>query len=149
MFYLFTILWIFTTNKFFIINERPETKLANLKLKLTFPATAYVKYNGFLGIVGWNPETDDLLITSKSSVTGDFSGFLKEKLYSIYNEETINKMKDYIKEHDVSFVFECCDMEHDPHIIEYPKSKMVLLDVVENKMQFSFWYINFNLGLTI
>ena len=124
-------------NKFFNINERPETKLANLKLKLTFPATAYVKYNGFLGIVGWNPETDDLLITSKSSVTGDFSGFLKEKLYSIYNEETINKMKDYIKEHDVSFVFECCDMEHDPHIIEYPKSKIVLLDVVENKMQFS------------
>ena len=48
----------------------------------------------------------------------------------------MNKIKDYIKENNVSFVFECCDMENDPHIIEYPESKVVLLDVVKNQMKF-------------
>ena len=123
-------------DKFFNINERPETKLANLKLKLTFPATAYIKYNGFLGIVGWNPETDDLLITTKSSPTGDYARWLKEDLYRIYGEETVDKIRQYIKENDVSFVFECCDMERDAHIIEYPESKLVLLDIVQNSMNF-------------
>lgn len=123
-------------NKFFNINERPETKLNNLRYKLQFPVTAYVKENGFLGIVGWNTETNDLLITSKSSPTGDFSGYLKAALYNIYGAEKIDKMKEYIIENNVSFVFECCDMEHDKHIIEYSESKVILLDVVKNQLDF-------------
>lgn len=123
-------------DKFFNINERPETKFNNLRYKLQFPVAVYVKENGFLGIVGWNPETEDLLITSKSSPTGEFSGYLAKALYSIYGEETMQKIKDYIKEHEVSFVFECCDMVNDPHIIEYPESKVVLLDVVKNQVEY-------------
>lgn len=123
-------------DKFFNINERPETQFSNLRYKLQFPVSVYVKENGFLGIVGWNPETDDLLITSKSSPTGDFSGYLAKALHSIYGEETMQKIRDYVKEHEVSFVFECCDMEHDPHIIEYPESKVVLLDVVKNQIEY-------------
>lgn len=123
-------------DKFFNINERPETQFSNLRYKLQFPVSVYVKENGFLGIVGWNPETDDLLITSKSSPTGDFSGYLAKALHSIYGEETMKKIRDYVKEHEVSFVFECCDMEHDPHIIEYPESKVVLLDVIKNQVKY-------------
>ena len=123
-------------DKFFNINERPETQFNNLRYKLQFPVTAYVKENGFLGIVGWNPETEDLLITSKSSPTGDFSGYLAKALYSIYGEETMQKVKDYVKEYEVSFVFECCDMVNDPHIIEYPESKVVLLDVIKNQVEY-------------
>lgn len=123
-------------DKFFNINERPETRIGNLKYKLHFPVTTYVKENGFLGIVGWNPESDDLLITSKSTPTGCFSEYLRQALYRFYGTDTMNKIKDYIKENNVSFVFECCDMENDPHIIEYPKSKVVLLDVVKNQMKF-------------
>lgn len=123
-------------DKFFNIDERPETKLNNLRYKLQFPVSAYVKYNGFLGIVGWNPETEDLLITSKSSPTGDFSGYLAKALYSIYGEETMQKIKNYIKENEVSFVFECCDMVNDPHIIEYPESKVILLDVIKNQIEY-------------
>ena len=123
-------------DKFFAINERPETQLNNLKYKLQFPVTAYVKENGFLGIVGWNPETDDLLITSKSSPISDFSGYLKDNLLNIYGEESIDMMKQFIKENNVSFVFECCDVKHDPHIIEYPKTKVVLLDIVKNQIHF-------------
>ena len=123
-------------DKFFNINERPETQLANLRYKLQFPVTAYVKENGFLGIVGWNPETDDLLITSKSSPISDFSGYFKDNLLAIYGEKTLKMLRQYIKDQNVSFVFECCDMEHDPHIIEYPKTKIVLLDIVRNKTEF-------------
>lgn len=38
-------------DKFFNVNERPETKFDMLQYKLSFPAVAYVKENGFLGIV--------------------------------------------------------------------------------------------------
>lgn len=123
-------------NKYFSINQRPETQLQNLNYKFKFPVTAYVKENGFLGIVGWNPEADDLLISSKSTPVGDFANYFKTLLYKLYSEETINKMKNYIKENNVSFVFECCDMENDPHIIKYPESKVVLLDVIKNQIEY-------------
>lgn len=123
-------------DKFFNINQRPEVELSNLRYKLKFPVTAYVKVNGFLGIVGWNSETDDLLIASKSTIMGNFAEYFKTLLYSIYGEDTMNKIKEYIKENNVSFVFECCDMKNDPHIIEYPESKVVLLDVIKNEIEF-------------
>lgn len=123
-------------NKFFNVGQRPETLLSNLRFKFKFPVTAYLKENGFLGIVGWNTETDDLLICSKSTPVGDFANYFKTLLYKLYSEEAINKMKDYIKENNVSFVFECCDMENDPHIIEYPESKVVLLDIIKNQIEY-------------
>lgn len=123
-------------DKFFNINQVPETRLANLRFKLQFPVDVYVKYNGFLGIVGWNPEEDDLLITSKSSITGDFSTYLKDALYKVYSNDTIEKMRTYIKENDVSFIFECCDVEHDLHIVEYPETQVVLLDIIKNKTEY-------------
>lgn len=56
--------------KFFNTNEQPETKLDMLQYKMQFPVTAYVKENGFLEIISYNEETDDLLIASKSSLEG-------------------------------------------------------------------------------
>lgn len=46
-------------------------------------------------------------------------------------------MKDYIKEKEVSFVFECIDVKNDPHIIAYPQSRLILLDIVYNRMDFA------------
>lgn len=123
-------------NKFFNINQRPETKIESLRHKLQFPVVAYLKENGFLGIVGWDTEHDDLLITTKSSITGDYAVYFKNLLYSIYGEDAISKMKDYIRENNVSFVFECCDMINDPHIIEYNESKVILLDVIKNQAEY-------------
>lgn len=124
-------------DKFFNINERPETKFDMLQYKLQFPVTAYVKENGFLGIVSYNEYKDDLLIASKSTVDSQFAQWFKEMLYEKISAENIQEMKKYIKEHNVSFVFECVDMKNDPHIIEYPKSKLFLLDIVQNDMNFS------------
>lgn len=124
-------------DKFFNVNERPETKFDMLQYKLQFPVTAYVKENGFLGIVSYNEYEDDLFIASKSTIDSQFAQWFREMLYEKVSSENIQKMKEFIKEHNVSFVFECVDMKNDPHIIEYPNSELFLLDIVQNDMEFS------------
>ena len=124
-------------DKFFNVNERPETKFDMLQYKLQFPVTAYVKENGFLGIVSYNEYDDDLFIASKSTIDSQFAQWFKEMIYEKISSENIQKMKEFIKEHNVSFVFECVDMKNDPHIIEYPNSELFLLDIVHNDMNFS------------
>lgn len=124
-------------DKFFNINERPETKFDMLQYKLQFPVTAYVKENGFLGIVSYNEYEDDLLIASKSTLDSQFAQWFREMLYEKVSAENIQEMKKYLKKHNVSFIFECVDMKNDPHIIEYPNSELFLLDIVQNDMSFS------------
>lgn len=123
-------------NKFFNINERPETKFDMLENRLAFPVTVYVKENGFLGIVSYNEESDSLFVTTKSSPDGDFATFLKDMIARKMEPSAIEAMKAYAKEHDVSFVFECVDMTNDPHIIDYKTDRLFLLDIVHNDMEF-------------
>ena len=123
-------------NKFFNVNERPETKFDMLQNKLQFPVRAYVKENGFLGIVSYNDEADDLFITTKSNPEGEFAEWFREMLTSHVSAENQAKMKDYLKNNPVSLVFECVDMTHDPHIIEYATSRLYLLDVVRNSVEY-------------
>ena len=129
-------------DKFFNVNERPETKFDMLQYKLQFPVTAYVKENGFLGIVSYNEYEDDLFIASKSTIDSQFAQWFREMLYEKVSSENIQKMKEFIKEHNVSFVFECVDMKNDPHIIEYPNSELFLLDIVQNDMDFAKYEYN-------
>lgn len=124
-------------DKFFNINERPETKFDMLQNKLQFPVTAYVKENGYLGIVSYDEYNDDLFIASKSTIDSQFAQWLKEAIYNQITEENREKMKQYAKDNNVSFVFENVDMKNDPHIIEYPESKLYLLDIVYNQMNFA------------
>ena len=122
--------------KFFNINERPETKLDMLEHRLEFPVTTYVKENGFLGIASYNEEDDSLFITTKSSPDGDFAGWLRDIINRKMSAEAIDKMKAFSKENNVSFVFECVDMKNDPHIIEYDDDELFLLDIVYNDLEF-------------
>lgn len=124
-------------DKFFNINERPETKFDMLQHKLQFPVTAYVKENGYLGIVSYDEYNDDLFIASKSTIDSQFAQWLKEAIYNQITVENREKMKQYAKDNNVSFVFENVDMKNDPHIIEYPESKLYLLDIVYNQMDFA------------
>lgn len=123
-------------NKFFNINERPETKFDMLENRLAFPVTAYVKENGFLGIVSYNEEDDSLFVTTKSSPDGDFATFLKDMIARKMEPSAVEAMKEYAKAHDVSFVFECVDMTNDPHIIDYKTDQLFLLDIIHNDMEF-------------
>lgn len=123
-------------DKFFNINERPETQFDALQDKPTFPVTAYVKENGFLGIVSYNEENESLFVTTKSNPDGDFAVWLNEILQKSVSAENLEAMKQYAKEHNVSFVFECVDMARDPHIIDYQHDSLYLLDIVYNDMHY-------------
>lgn len=122
-------------NKFFNINEMSTTKINVLKNSFKFPIDVYVKYNGFLGILGYDTETDTLLINSKSQLDGDYAVIFKEVL-----EQTnvdLAALKCYLKENKCSMVFEVIDPEKDPHIIKYEKSTVILLDVIDNTIEFN------------
>lgn len=110
--------------------------ISPLEYRLKFPVTAYVKENGFLGIVSYNDEDNSLFITTKSSPEGDFAKWLKEMFYEKYSAETIENIKKFSKEKNASFVFECVDIKNDPHVIDYDESNLYLLDIVRNDMNF-------------
>ena len=122
--------------KFFKINEVPQTDLAVLRDKLKFPVTAYVKENGFLAIVAYDYNHDDLFIASKSTTKGDYVGYIKEQL-NPYRENLLNYLRNsYNNNEPISLVFECEDIEHDPHIIEYSENHLVLLDAIKNTIDY-------------
>lgn len=119
--------------KFFNINEVPETELEHLLVKFKEKdITLYKKENGFLGIMSW--VNDELFIASKSTNEGDFAGYFR----TIYDNSDIDKtaLEKYLKENDVSLTFEVIDPVNDPHIIEYDKAKLVLLDIIHNEYEF-------------
>ena len=121
-------------DKFFKVNERSDTKFPMLQHKFNFPVTAYVKENGFLGMVSYDAQKDDFFITSKSDPTGEFAGWMREAFQrTVMN---YNELLEYVKKNNVTLVFECVDMEHDPHIIKYDKSHLFLLDIVKNSLIF-------------
>lgn len=127
-------------DKFFNVDERPETKLSMLKYTMEFPVTCYVKENGFLGLVSYDEYgdyEDNLLVTTKASITGDFSVWLREMLNKKLSPEKRQEIANYCKENDVTFVFECVDMGNDPHIIDYPESELFLLTIVDNDLEFN------------
>ena len=124
-------------NKFFNINEQPETRLEMLQYTLTFPITCYIKENGYLGLVSYDEETDDLFVTTKSNPEGEYSVWLREAINAKMTPDAIAKMKEMAKNDKVTFVFENVDMKNDPHIIEYPESDLFLLAIIKNDIKFA------------
>ena len=113
--------------KFFQPEEVPSTQWRNLEKNLVFPITAYLKENGFLGIVSvWN---DQLFIASKSTNQGEYADNFGRILKT---HVKYDKLKEYLKKNNCSAIFECIDPFKDPHIIEYTNEKVVLLDIVHN-----------------
>lgn len=113
--------------KFFEAEQHASTQWRNLERNLKFPVTAYLKENGFLGIVSvWN---NQLFIASKSTNQGEYKENFEKILRLHVN---CDKLKEYLKNNNCSAIFECVDPYNDPHIIEYVNEKVVLLDIVQN-----------------
>jgi len=120
-------------NKFFNVGEMESTKVENLNFN--YPLNVYLKENGFLGILGFDFIRNDLFFASKSTNSGEFAELFK----SIWAEANLDdrSIKMYLKEANVSFVFEVIDPVKDPHIIKYEERKIVLLDIIRNEPEFS------------
>ena len=120
-------------NKFFNLNERNETKVENLKSSLKFPVKAYLKENGFLGLI--SVYNDEFFFASKSSIESEHAKIYMKNLFDKQFAEGSDeraRLKDFLKEANATMVVEVVDIENDPHIIEYKESKLVLLDIVHN-----------------
>jgi predicted kinase len=120
-------------DKFFNVGELSLTTMAALKHNLKFPARAFVKENGFLGIIGYDKRRDELVISSKASSSNEFAKWFSEIVYSTLN---VDEIKNVVKG-GFSLVFEVIDPKNDPHIIKYKKSCAILLDVIKNESSFS------------
>jgi hypothetical protein len=120
--------------KFFNFEETDYYKTNSLRRKMVFPAKAYLKYNGYLGIVGYNSEVDKLFVATKSTNTGD----MQKVFYSLLQETgKMNEIENVCKEYNQSMIFEVIDPINDPHIIPSEKQEIVLLDVIDRTWDFN------------
>lgn len=124
--------------KFFKINEMEETKIERLEMKLKFPVYLYKKENGYLGLISYNPETDNFFITTKSNPEADYAIWLREAFYKRFEgkEELLQELKEYLKENNLTIAVENVDMDRDPHIIDYSENHLFVLDLIKNQMTF-------------
>lgn len=124
-------------NKFFNINERPETKMISVRNKLEAhgSAIAYKKYNGYLGILSFY--NGELHFHSKSTDKGQFADWFKEIFMNTVASDNIDKITNYLKNNKLSMVFEVIDPINDPHIIKNDKQEIVLLDMIDNTLEYS------------
>jgi len=121
-------------DKFFNVNEMQNTKIEIIKRNFAYPVKVYKKENGFLGIIGYDKSTDELVIATKSSLNGDYVDYFKE----ILEEKKVNLdiVKEHCKEYGISLVFEVVHMDKDPHIIKYLQNEIFLLEAVYNQIEF-------------
>lgn len=131
-------------DKFKNINESDETKIDSLQSTLKFPVTAYVKENGFLGLISYNKDDDRLIFATKSIVDyasneSDLVNVFKDLYYEITTESDRMMMLNFLRDQynadcGLTVICECVHQEKDPHIIEYSKNNIYLLDIISNTL---------------
>lgn len=118
-------------DKFFNIDELEETKKENLAQRKG-GVDLFLKENGYLGIVSVIDE--ELHFFSKSTDKSDFARWFK----NLFNKSCdVDFFKTYLRENNSSAVFEVIDIQNDPHIIKYDESKLALLEVIKNDLNYS------------
>ena len=115
--------------------EKCDPTLEEVLTNSKFPVTAYHKYNGYLGLVSYDFVNDDFFIATKSTNAGDYKNWFKEILED--RKVLTDDLKNYLKDNDVTMVFEVLDPFNDPHIIEYDYKTIILLDVIHNSFEYS------------
>lgn len=128
-------------DKFFAVDERPETKLKTLVKSLKYPVCCYRKENGFLGILSCHD--GEPFFASKSTNQGEFAENFKRIFYKNTSEEGRKYLYNALEQLNASAVFEVIDPINDPHIVEYSEEHVVLLNVIKNDFDYiRFWGLN-------
>lgn len=129
--------------KFFNYKEGDFNQPNWLNKNLKFPVIAYHKYNGFLGLLGFDDSREDLnklIYFSKSSPESDFANLFHNIFYqNIFNKnknEYILNLENFLKNKNLCLIFEVIDSIKDPHIVEYSNSKIVLLGAIYRTSDF-------------
>ena len=141
--------------KFFRIDElarvyknkdgsRPASNIDYLKSRLQFPVTAYVKENGYLGLLSYDSTKCDLLFATKGSIGGEYAEHFKQMFLDKIdrNDPIYWDIVHYLRDNNCTLLFEVVDQEFDPHIIDYEPvyghnpHYLFLLDCVKNEIEF-------------
>lgn len=114
-----------------------DVSIIDLQHKLKFPATAYVKENGFLGLISYNKDTDSLLFATKSVVDyaakdDDLVNVFKNLYMELSTGVQRQNLLEYLRKRCATIVCECIHQQADSHIIEYPTNRIYLLDIINN-----------------
>lgn len=117
-------------SKFFNLGEMPETSAEALEKSLQFPVAGYLKENGFLGIAGYDRETDQLILSSKSRIEGEFADIFREIAEELLGYAGLERLYRVLRDQNASAMFEVIDPIRDPHITEYGHRDLVLLNLL-------------------
>lgn len=121
-------------NKFFNLNERPETVVSVLRDKLEYPVQVYKKENGFLGIC--TARNGEMHYFSKSTNGGDFAVMFREIAEKELKYALDVGFANYLETQGLSAVFEVISHK-DRHFVDYDgEDKLVLLAFVKNQYKF-------------
>ena len=121
--------------KFFNYQERDINSTEWLKENLSFPVSAYRKYNGFLAMVSWDRTNNRMFYASKSTTESTHAEIARKMIEGwLIAKGTLENFQKWLQENDVTVLFEVCTQD-DPHII-YEGEVPVLLDVVDNTINF-------------
>lgn len=122
-------------NKFFNINEGHFNSIDWLHDNLKYPVTAYEKYNGFLGLLGYDSASNQAIFCSKSSTSSDFAKWFEDIFNKQYTENK-NELLNFLYKENYSLIFEVIDIVNDPHIIEYKENQIILLGAIKRSTDF-------------
>lgn len=122
--------------KFFNVNEVPQSTWESVEKNFKFPLIGYRKENGFFGTIGYDSVSDKLIPTSKSRIDGEFPDYFKNIIESTFSESEKQMLKRYAIKYNVNYIFEVNDPLNDPHIIEYKAPHIVLLSIVKRDLTF-------------
>lgn len=126
-------------DKFFNIGEQGIEQVSEINLKKSMKGKilTFEKENGYLGILGYDKQSNELVFASKSTIDGEFAENFKEIFYKNHGEKTAEMIKYYFKKNNKCAVFEVNDPINDPHIIDYKKQHIVLLDIMDRSFNFN------------
>lgn len=119
-------------NKFFNMDERPETQYGYLKENLSYPVDIFRKENGYLGIL--SVHDGDIKFFSKSTNSGPYAENFDDIV--TYDMDIDYRFYEYLDAHNCSAVFEVIDCVNDRHFVEYHYNRAILLDIIKNQYEF-------------
>lgn len=116
-------------DKFFNLGERPETEVDAVASTATFPIVGYRKDNGFLGLIGYDRQTDALFFSSKSTPDSPFTTWLRDIYQQVTTPDQRETLRRLLRDQEACVAVEVIDPLNDPHLIDYPSPTLTLLDV--------------------
>jgi predicted kinase len=120
--------------KFYNIGETEESSLPYLLDNFKSPLYLFEKYNGFLGLLGYESFLDDLIFASKSLTDGVYAERF-ERIFRTRYTPIYDNLKLHLKANNISLAFEVIDPIEDPHIIGYCSDHVVLIGAFERTLE--------------